>query len=1226
MERILNKCESTYVASWFPDVNFNDIEELYTGSYNPTIERTDNYEILINFDLDFLSSRLYSIEKAILKLFYVKKSENVSEVNNNDKVMIYMNTQEFDVSSVTWNNKPAHLEQGIKFSIGNTVDNREIEIDITDVIRRWLYGQQEKCGITIVLPTNAGQSLIYFAKDVSLQLQYTPVAGVFGYFQNDNISSLNSGDVIYPGTVYEGDNVQIVKSRDNQPVIQCLLPGMYEISCIGNTTSNNDFGNLSFKIGNKNQSVSQFRKVNNKPFIGGRQLTSEALFYVNSNWNQVALVSESNMGSSVQGEFYTSTIIQRKKIGDNIILYPSNGNIFTGGNLGNLQITLNVDSTSRNMVFGVDDLTIFSGDLYVQGDFGNENRIIFRNIKINGTLDLSAINGTIVLENVDATNLNITSQNTNNVEVGTGCSFINVNIQSQGQTYFKIIDNAKEVAIQNVYLSPKGIFNNRVIVLKGSFGSANIEIRTALRLQSKGITVSGPIIVNIIEGNSFNVELSGDFSTNIIKIISQCTIIFIPNLNREFISRTNNALGVQIIVDPNTLDNVVQFQGDLKGATINVVSLASIKIDTDSNIALLNISDTCTQAVVSLASNITIDNFKTGSPVVLSGDIDSIKQALAIAIITKSTGNIDLDLGENPNDDLVDILNVSTKLQMIFIPEITANILYEYIQSIANQVDSNVIVTIRNITNLVQNSGAFTLNNVSQSIDFKEQVANKDSIDLNKAILSIDLSKGSENLQKNFLLKGKYEDMTINYESQSCIVDGNTLNLMEYVVQDKNISTVQFNNDMNFWGYNLKIANRNLVMNLNNHYLNLDSMWLQDGEINIENGVINVQNNMDNWGNYANVLSFITVVKDSLYTSVNLNSMIIKASNIIAGVNMNSSIKATLISTINNKSNLNNNVDILNLYNCTLQVDKNDAHTNNNIDVYGINTSSISNMMDGCTLIGMFNGIRIQNNVSSIFMKNAFSQNNFQNNSSKGFRVIEAIPYKGCNGVVNGTNVNSNATEDEVLANLYAMCNALIETRGYLKANIFNEGSLATLVNDESRIIIKELVYENGKWVESQGGGLDAPVINPDTTNNDMMNNIVLTFIPNNQWASNIQQISVKNSKNTVLTPDKYSIDNNKGEITIFNVKVNENDIPIYQGILEPSNNIISVYSSNYKVAKVTQFIKSIQIVEMKNGEGKAITRIEGQGQKNLSGYVISGDNKYKIGKDKQINILPNNQ
>ncbi|KGM94405.1 hypothetical protein IRP63_04840 [Clostridium botulinum] len=151
---------------------------------------------------------------------------------------------------------------------------------------------------------------------------------------------------------------------------------------------------------------------------------------------------------------------------------------------------------------------------------------------------------------------------------------------------------------------------------------------------------------------------------------------------------------------------------------------------------------------------------------------------------------------------------------------------------------------------------------------------------------------------------------------------------------------------------------------------------------------------------------------------------------------------------------------------------------------------------------------------------------------------------------------------------------------------------------------------------------IEPPIINPDNNDNDMEHYIVLTFIPNVDWSKNIEDILVENSIKRQLQSHDFKIYHEEGKIIIYNVKFQENGAPIYQDILQPGNNTISIISNGYKIVKVVQYIKAIQVIEVKNGHGKAITRIEDRGKQNLYCKVISDSNKYNIDTPGKIKIL----
>nr|WP_276575908.1 Ig-like domain-containing protein [Oceanirhabdus seepicola] len=149
----------------------------------------------------------------------------------------------------------------------------------------------------------------------------------------------------------------------------------------------------------------------------------------------------------------------------------------------------------------------------------------------------------------------------------------------------------------------------------------------------------------------------------------------------------------------------------------------------------------------------------------------------------------------------------------------------------------------------------------------------------------------------------------------------------------------------------------------------------------------------------------------------------------------------------------------------------------------------------------------------------------------------------------------------------------------------------------------------------------DPPELIPDTTDNDMMHPIEISFEPMKIWTDNIEQIKVENTQDRVLDESQYEINDDSGKITIKNVEYADNGMPVYTGILDVADNTIIVKAREFEDAEVNQVIKPNQIIDVVHGSGDGIFRVCRIGDYIIRAKVISPGENSEIEINNSINI-----
>lgn len=133
-----------YVSEAFKDKNFKDYDSLFVGRYKGN---KDIYRTLIKFDLSVLKNQISQCSK--INSAFIRFAVYRNEIYSEDQIYLYRNISDYSIDDVTWESKPKIL--GKPDSVIKVYKDNwgVIEINITELLKDWLYGKVENYGITL---------------------------------------------------------------------------------------------------------------------------------------------------------------------------------------------------------------------------------------------------------------------------------------------------------------------------------------------------------------------------------------------------------------------------------------------------------------------------------------------------------------------------------------------------------------------------------------------------------------------------------------------------------------------------------------------------------------------------------------------------------------------------------------------------------------------------------------------------------------------------------------------------------------------------------------------------------------------------------------------------------------------------------------------------------------------------------------------------------------------
>ncbi|MBN1073380.1 hypothetical protein DVV91_03360 [Clostridium botulinum] len=131
---------------------FNE-ENFYENKYLPigNVAGSDSnvFRTLMMFDIKEKVLNTYKIKSATLNLCVEKNIYNLKRVSGN-KIFLNNNTEEYNPLSVNWNNAPKCEYTGKFLIIEGCKDKYFINVDVSELVNRWLNYYDDNFGITLM--------------------------------------------------------------------------------------------------------------------------------------------------------------------------------------------------------------------------------------------------------------------------------------------------------------------------------------------------------------------------------------------------------------------------------------------------------------------------------------------------------------------------------------------------------------------------------------------------------------------------------------------------------------------------------------------------------------------------------------------------------------------------------------------------------------------------------------------------------------------------------------------------------------------------------------------------------------------------------------------------------------------------------------------------------------------------------------------------------------------
>ncbi|MEG2235956.1 MAG: DNRLRE domain-containing protein [Clostridia bacterium] len=134
-------CDSTtYIDNFRPNKNFSKARERIIGVVNRKSLQTNNYSMLLKFDMRAININV--IESA--KLYIYLENGNMEFC---DKIIVSKSDSDYENSEVNWDNKPNNYNK-IDFEVKNRNIQRYCSFDVTEIIKSsddFIIGLQIEC-------------------------------------------------------------------------------------------------------------------------------------------------------------------------------------------------------------------------------------------------------------------------------------------------------------------------------------------------------------------------------------------------------------------------------------------------------------------------------------------------------------------------------------------------------------------------------------------------------------------------------------------------------------------------------------------------------------------------------------------------------------------------------------------------------------------------------------------------------------------------------------------------------------------------------------------------------------------------------------------------------------------------------------------------------------------------------------------------------------------------
>ncbi|NLZ47553.1 MAG: hypothetical protein GX895_01990 [Clostridiales bacterium] len=572
--------------------------------------------------------------------------------------------------------------------------------------------------------------------------------------------------------------------------------------------------------------------------------------------------------------------------------------------------------------------------------------------------------------------------------------------------------------------------------------------------------------------------------------------------------------------------------------------------------------------------------------------------------ITNESRNIELK--RETISKIYNDLNVAAQnLDNLFAYELNQSIGLEEMKKIANREVSEVEIRIISLINKDDTSNIFILSSDKKRIIYTAKRADEKRLHKHEAELILELSKEGHKVVRQYLIKGKYLNMYINYETKRALIE-NDIRALKFAIANTDLMNIRLIDDI--YGHNekIKLNQRKINIDLNKHRLHVDSITIVDSEVRISNGILDCCRDLGKWRMKNNEYIFIWIKKLQKYTSLELEEVVVSKEGLgyISG-HLEEKV-ACLIGCSSKKDQVQ--IDKIAIRKCFFKL-KGKAQT------YILNSNAKDNLIIKNDFYDSDKVLKFRGEYQWI---GVLILGNYFNNVSRKIRnIITVIPNKDRGYVnINGAKIQRVNNAEMLRLNAIELGEALLYFKKKCNENTFEDECIIDIYGDERGAFIKSLKYQEGRWREKI-----PPKLIPDSVNNDMQHYISIGFRPQKEWTDNIKKIIVLNSKGIVLGKGQYHIDEIRGLITIYNVFFDKNGRPYYKCLLEPGVNYIVIKAKDFEDNWICQTIRPIQIVEVKNGMGKAVTKIIDRGVYELKAAVISNDDKFVIERPVKIKI-----
>ncbi len=549
---------------------------------------------------------------------------------------------------------------------------------------------------------------------------------------------------------------------------------------------------------------------------------------------------------------------------------------------------------------------------------------------------------------------------------------------------------------------------------------------------------------------------------------------------------------------------------------------------------------------------------------------------------------------------------VASKLEDLFSYEIRHSIAIDRLMQTINREGNDVEIRIISLIKRDEASKMFALSSDRKRILYTPQRADEKRLYKHEAELILEFRKDGQRTIRKYQLKGKYLNMHIDYKSSTAYI-GNDIRTLKYVVANQELMNVRLLDDINSYNEKLKLCERKLNIDLNKHKLQVDSITIVDSEVRISNGVLNCSSKLCKWRLKNNVYNFIWIYKSKKYTSLELDAVFIREEIVDFFSCKEEEKAACLIGCASVKGK--KQVDKIALKNCIFKL----KDMNRNCETYILNSNATENLIMKNDFYDSNRVLKFQGGQLSVQV--LLLRNSFNNQSTMERNILTVIPSKDRGKIIiNEVEIKSTMNMELLRLKAVEVGEALLSLKKGSWGNNFKAGCTIDIFGDERGTLHKCLKFEEDKWCEKL-----PPRLLPDRVNNDMQHYISISFRPQKVWSDNITKIIVLNSRGRVLNKDQYHVDGIRGIITIYNVSYDKTGKPSFEGLLEPGLNYIMVKAKDFEDNWLCQVIRPIQVIEVKNGIGKVVTKILDKGLYKLKAAVISNGKKIEI--ESPVNI-----